>query len=291
MEQVAYTPAPAKTGSKGAQIALLYESGLSTRQVAKSMNICSSSVHAHLKKQNIKRRTIRRYTLDSSYFDNIDSHEKAQILGFIAADGCIVESGIGKRRKTLTIAIHKQDREYLEKIKEAIGYQGPIREIPDKNQIVLGITSVALCSGLMKAGIGPRKSLTLTFPNKEQLPRELASSYVLGYFEGDGCITSYRKTGSYVPQYRATFILTQDMGQHIKEILDNLGINSWFAKVKYEGSENKNVHTLVVGGNSKVKKLMAHLYKDAHFVMERKYERYLKLLSMFDANDKLIKNK
>jgi hypothetical protein len=44
-----------------------------------------------------------------SYFENIDSEDKAYFLGFIYADGSIVTNG----RNTLYIVIHTKDQHIL----------------------------------------------------------------------------------------------------------------------------------------------------------------------------------
>ena len=47
-------------------------------------------------------------TINTQYFKKINSYNKAYLLGFIAADGAIVQNK-GYSTKTLTITIHAKD--------------------------------------------------------------------------------------------------------------------------------------------------------------------------------------
>jgi len=56
-------------------------------------------------------------TINVNYFNKIDSYNKAYLLGFIAADGAIVQNK-GFNTKTLTITIHAKDIAILELLKK-----------------------------------------------------------------------------------------------------------------------------------------------------------------------------
>ena len=51
----------------------------------------------------------RKYALNETFFEVINSEEKAYWLGFIAADGCVY-------RRTLSINLNIKDKEHLEKL-------------------------------------------------------------------------------------------------------------------------------------------------------------------------------
>lgn len=134
----------------------------------------------------------RKYNLNTHYFREISSREKAYILGFIYADGCVSEGG-------LFFGQHAQDREILEYIKECLGYSGPIfYDRPNKlGQIYyhdeLRIYSKKLVEDLNKHGVMQRKSLILEEPSIEQ---ELNGPFIRGYFDGDGSAGLY-ENGKY----------------------------------------------------------------------------------------------
>ena len=130
------------------------------------------------------------YKFNESFFENINSEEKAYWLGFISADGGINIPGIGRDSGwILCINLKKEDKKHLEKFQESIGRSGPIYETD--NCVRLQIGSEKLVTDLIQAGVGPRKSKTL----KPWIgPTALQRHYWRGFFDGDGSISkSIRK--------------------------------------------------------------------------------------------------
>lgn len=64
---------------------------------------------------------MRQHKLNIDYFNEINSHEKAYVLGFLYADGSNREDGITFSQNVERINI-------LEKIKKALDSEAPIRE-------------------------------------------------------------------------------------------------------------------------------------------------------------------
>ena len=93
-----------------------------------------------IKCSSIKRQTMYlgdknpnyKYKKNENLFKNIDNEFKAYILGFIASDGCLYNNSI-------TITIHKKDRDILEKIRNYISKDIPIKDFISKNQVSLCI--------------------------------------------------------------------------------------------------------------------------------------------------------
>ena len=105
--------------------------------------------------------------------------------GFIAADGCIVDTARGQ--KTLQIILNKKDRIVLENLKKDIKYTGVITEFKKRNEVTLQIKSDSICDDLYKNfNITPRKSLTLNPPKGLSKKQEL--SFLVGLIDGDGSI-------------------------------------------------------------------------------------------------------
>ena len=120
----------------------------------------------------------RKYKVNENYFENINSHEKAYILGFIYADGYNGED-------TLELAQNIEREDVLVHIKTALETDQEIKYyVPNKG--TLNIYSKKICSDLVNLGAIRNKSLVLQFPTF--LPEELMCSFILGYFDGDGCV-------------------------------------------------------------------------------------------------------
>lgn len=124
-----------------------------------------------------------KYKLNQDYFENINTHEKAYWLGFLAADGAVVQ---GKRSFHVYLEINELDKYHLENFVKTIGYTGPLkfREKGKSKTWAVRITSKKMFENLTKWGVVPNKTYKLNPP--ENLRENLKSSYILGYIDGDG---------------------------------------------------------------------------------------------------------
>ena len=255
----------------------LYNSGLSLINVGKHFNCCNETVRATLINNNVKCRKpwafARKHFFNFDFFEKIDSYDKAQILGLIAADGNISTKG-----NVVNISLIEKDKDYLTEVKNKIGYLEDLLfltlEPPNKNAYRLQLWSEKMKKDLCALGIYPAKSLILKFPNHTQVPKEFIRSYILGYFEGDGGIHR-KKDGS----YSVSICGTLNSCNSIKEILiKEVSLNSCICKC---GRSKSNTYTLNIGGNYNVLIFFEWLYKDSTFQMKRKYDLYLNLKEQY----------
>jgi intein-encoded DNA endonuclease-like protein len=130
-----------------------------------------------------------KYSVNHNYFSNDWwSHNKAWILGFTQADGCVVIT-----EDRLSYRLHIKDSKILEFIKKELEYTGiigkvniyDIRTNKYYNQAVLQISSKQIKEDLIKLGITPQKTGKEVFCN---IPQEYIYSYIRGIFDGDGSI-------------------------------------------------------------------------------------------------------
>lgn len=112
----------------------------------------------------------------------------AWALGLIAADGCVYES---VKHGYAQFRFSSIDLDLVEKIKQILESDHPIAS---KRYFAFGkqrhiytfvIGSRALADSLIRLGIIPRKSLTMSFPD---VPESCLRHYVRGLIDGDGCI-------------------------------------------------------------------------------------------------------
>lgn len=257
------------------KILSLYRDGKSVMHITRTFKVGQRSVNSALRAHGIsiipasKRRL---YRLNEDYFERIDSHEKAQILGFIAADGCVYQSKT-QDSLYLSIAIHIRDEGYLQMIADKLGYDGPLRHpkarpfkegCPDTQLCTLMICNKKLCSDLIRLGCHPRKSGTMTFPTADQVPQEFLSSYLLGYLEGDGCI--YKSSYG---TYRTSLLGTDDFVTKLKHMLETeLGVQSAVDRSRCHGN---GVRQWRIDAREHAMTFLEYLYSKATFYMERKY--------------------
>ena len=111
-----------------------YLNGESSVKIGKRYNVTHKPILKLLKRNNIyvdklARRFHRQYGLNEDYFINIDTPNKAYILGFFFADG-----NNNPSKQTISMALQEEDQEILEKTVQSsqtitpFAYQGKRRQ-------------------------------------------------------------------------------------------------------------------------------------------------------------------
>lgn len=223
----------------------------------------------------------RKYDLDESYFQKIDTPNKARILGFIFADG-----NVHSKKNNLSIQLHQKDRNVLEWIKKELNFNGPIKDFIRVNkyinscgeeilaqcpQSVLSISSKQIKQDLVKLGCVPNKTLVLKFPTKKQVPQKLIPDFLLGYFFGDGCLSVYQRKGRNSKEFKWEIISTQEFCEKTQKILMkecNLNKTKFYPKgknweLKYSGREQvaRIFQYLWQNANDEIKEVFGRKYK------------------------------
>lgn len=118
----------------------------------------------------------------------------AYVLGFFAADGCMLKNERGGR----FVEFHITDKDILEKIKKLLGSENKIsvrdRNVKRKKVYRLQLGSKTMFEDLLLLGMTPRKSKTLKLPS---VPQKYFKDFVRGYFDGDGNVyaNEYQRKG------------------------------------------------------------------------------------------------
>ena len=190
--------------------------------------------------------------LDDNFFKEVNSEEKAYLLGWIASDGS-VEPG------KISIAINEKDVECLEMLKNIICRELPIT--PKKTDLMsFTISSKTISNDVCKLlNILPeKKSHIVDFPNLEN--DELKWSFLRGYFDGDGTIHNITET------CRSPYCGITSYSEIMrKSIID-------FCKIPC--IEDKNNNSLGWSGNNALD-FLDKLYKNSNFRLYRKYNLFL----------------
>lgn len=256
-------------------IVRLYDEGLSGVKIAEKLNIKTYQVYYILEKTKTKRRSnkvnSRIYTADYSYFEEIDTQEKAYWLGFIAADGYLVSD-----RNQVGITLSTLDKSHLEKFKLAISSDYPINDYvhdttykKDTAYSRIVITSEKMKSDLISHGILENKTLDLDFP---KLSKDLEMHFIRGYFDGDGSISKTLSRSKLLNEYQIKITGTKAL---LQGILNSFKIpNAKLFERYYDGKDN---YYTSIAGNVQVERLLDVMYKDSIIHLDRKYLRYLEL--------------
>lgn len=256
------------------EILKLLEQGCKPTQIANTLNLNKVSVNSFCKNLGYSFKISQG---NVKYFENIDTHQKAYFLGFIAADGAIVNN-------TLTITIHKKDIELLEKLKSEIGNLHNIQSINTKmsfdstrrvNHVRYTLTNKDLISDLNNLGIFPKKSLTIS-NIIQNIPYEFRDSFIIGYFDGDRCVVfpppSSKQTLSGLktyPTYRMVVSL-RGTEEFLNGIANHLGINY---KIYFH-----KTHVLCIRKKEYILRFF-NCYKNLNFYLKRKHDKFLERIN------------
>ena len=263
---------------KRQQIVEDYINGKSMRQIERDYDVTRQSVAKYLEEKQIKTTKgnhYRKYRHQYDFFENIDTEEKAYWLGFMFADGYIVDHSHKYGEDHFGITLHSKDVATLEQFKKSIKATNPIRDVSSDgcplHRIVM--TSQKTVDDLISHGCVKQKSLILKPP--VGVPQELIHHLIRGFFDGDGSIywnkTAFEKHKTWVtPSYTINITSTKEM---IEWLIDQVG----FGNMHKENRREKTWY-YVQGGNKKVKQFCDYIYKDATIYMERKYQLYQDLL-------------
>ena len=257
---------------------------IQVKDIGKELNISDRAVRRVLKEENINTRLKNRYVLDESYFDKIDTEEKAYILGFIYADGFVGDEHFNN------IVISINDLELLEFIAKELKFSGKIRETRkggfknSKPGYSLNFSSVKISSRLRELGLYPNKSLTI-----ERLPKirdDLVRHFIRGYFDGEGSIilshnSSYYKNADKVikyvyPTYCFMILGTQGFLENIIKVTN-------FNYAKIYPTKCEKIKCIRITAKKEFDNIFNYLYKNSTIRLERKYNKWMEIKSAFTA--------
>lgn len=244
----------------------MMQHGKSQAEIGKQFGISAQRVSDCFKALKIPyiRRT---FYVNDTYFDKINSEEKAYILGFLVADGCVKEE-IRKNKSSWRIAFCNSidDAEIINLIHDRICPEANI-VIPKikhnrrkKKQYILQWTSEHMCKTLSKYNIIPRKTYDKSFKLPENLlTDELWRHFIRGFFDGDG----------HVGDCTVEFVFTSELFMN--------QIMNWFKNFNYriyhiEG-KTTDYWKVVIPTNRKIKSCIYHyLYDGATCYLTRKHD-------------------
>lgn len=207
-----------------------------------------------------------KYHYNRNKFQEIETEEDAYWLGFITADGCIIDN------KWLQIQLANKDKNHLQKFCKYMGLN-----TIETNEIIKDgfggaytrdnpINNVKICSlnilnNLKDKGIVPRKS-------GEEIPyicksKNLELAYIRGLFDGDGYIGSTQYRMGLVGSYKICKYVQDFITANIKDISAN------------HIHEHGIIYKLEITGRKQTSQILEAIYKDANIYLDRKYQLYL----------------
>lgn len=222
----------------------------------------------------------RTHNLDTDYFNNIDTQEKAYWLGFIWADGCISKTSprcSGPNR--LRIAQKWNERQHLELFNATIKADYQIKQIRHPNNKLVAqidINCRPLCKSLQNLGYDVKTKRT----NIPIIRNDLIPHFIRGYFDGDGSLSLYTQrikkwtvlkqewsiTGNKVLMHEIKAILTKDADVTPTVQLKHYKRSPDTASIRY-------------GKKSDIHALYKYLYTNATVYLPSKHEKFMEFFS------------
>lgn len=264
-------------------IVSLYSSGLSQAKVGEIYNVNWYIIGKILKKCGVTARDdshkFRKYTIDENYFDNIDTPNKAYLLGLLYSDGCNYPP-----QHRVKLELQERDKDILDKINIEIQSNKPLvfNNLNSKNEnwqntYRLDITNKHISDRLVELGMVQNKSLILEFP--KWLDKSMYAPFLRGYLDGDGHI-EWGKTRF------ITLVGTTQFCEHVKNFCENdLNIK---CSICNAANKNSNTKLLYIHSRDRIKKFLDFIYKDASLYIERKYNVYQKICMEMNIDNSLL---
>ena len=264
------------------QIINNYIDGTSIRALSIQYNYGYDRVRRLIKKANIEIRgndfNSKKFKNNSHVFDVIDTEEKAYWLGFLYADGYVME----RENFRLQLSLSANDIEHLKLFQSFMQTDNPIR-IYDGNHnnqyCRIIIIDNYLCKQLIEKGCFQNKTGKITYPRF--LNESLHKHFIRGYVDGNGCITFHKVKAN---PNRLAFALkidsTREMLFEFNKLLP-VKNKKEIPKLYKRRDNNVNDYSLEYGGNKQVLQLLDYLYGNSTIYLQRKYERYLLLKNMY----------
>lgn len=256
--------------------------GLSSRDIAKlpEVTVGNRTIVYYIHKYKLEKfMNYKKPIYNESFFDMIDTKEKAYILGYTLADGYI-------NRNTLEYGCALSDKEILNFIASQLG-EIKVREDVYINKEARRFPRARLSIGNKKLVHGVLSKINSkeekTFP---RIKKELQHYVLLGFFDGDGCLTyGHRKDRNRLWQ-KVNFTASYKILNAIQKLLSKLGITtSLYPK------EKEKCFVLEIANLKDVIAILRYMYQDESFiVLHRKFNKYNALRLELGENEENTNN-
>lgn len=251
------------------EILKLNSEGKNIKEIAEIIDIPAKRLAEMIKefKLDIKKGSASK--INEEFFDQIDSEEKAYLLGFFIADGCMIkeekENGSYSYRFSINNSIDDEDivklfQKFICPYKN-IEYKNNQNGVKNhrKEQSIIRWTSKHMFEILESYNIHPRKTYDNNFDIPDNLiPDHLLRHFIRGFFDGDG-----HKGSTDI-----SFVLNSlKFGERIKIFFNKFNSREYTV----EGKTCNYYRLYITGGKLLLNWTNEMFYNNAKYYLNRKY--------------------
>lgn len=217
------------------------------------------------------------------YFCNIDTEEKAYILGFLWGDGSYIPS-----KRTIALVVAVKDESHLRRMATCIGLE------PDQvrrhtshsfgdqefDYVKIQMSHKVFFEAIRKLGFGRKADRMQQLPS---IPAELVRHFIRGIFDADGYVYPSKRKAINFRQGRMEVSLP-----HLP------AVNWWIdylhqaCGVTFKYYRDKSIYRVALSRHDSLVVMYHYLYADSTIYLERKHSRFKSLLGPEDHPNKLV---
>jgi hypothetical protein len=205
-----------------------------------------------------------RKKFNEDYFEVIDTPEKAYFLGFIFADGCLIDNPKEYRYK-LNIKIHTKDEDILKKFISLLDSEVKIWRSNNRDICEIGFSSKKMINDLKNIGLHQNKTYTIDYP---KIDEKIERHFLRGYFDGDGCIRINEDKRD--KSKRGDLRIVGGSVKFIETLNERMGKLFGVNVNKLYGPKNKQYRFIGWAGMSDIERIYDGFYSDTDLFLTRK---------------------
>lgn len=252
---------------------------MTANEIGRSLNRTANSIMAKAKRLKLPSKM---RTFNKDYFKNINTPEKAYWIGFIYADGYIIDNP-KNRNYEFSMELKREDKYVLEHLNNCLGGCFKVTDKTSKEKYIKNYLTPPSKSSIIRtyskdfvkdletAGIVQNKTNSDIYPIVQN---NLFYDFLRGYIDGDGSITLYENKKVNIKYLRVKIISKNIFVlKYIQEKLSNDNIKSYIYK-------DRTSHFIQIN-SSYAEKLLNKIYQNKNvFKLERKFKIYQEYLSL-----------
>lgn len=259
----------------------LVNEGKTVSEIAKQLGKNMSSISSVVKRFNLSPKKAYENTVRNDFFDTIDTEEKAYLLGFFIADGCINKTTTRSKGR-FSINQSEDDKEIVKAYKEYLQVPSEIQLLNNqsgvkhrKTQWRIRWTSIHMMETMETIyNIHSHKTTDTEFEFPIKLiPENLQRHFVRGFIDGDG----YMGDNGKIHNFSVSII---GVSEKFITMIGDLVSSATGMTYKLYKTKEKTIDYLSLRWYSnrtdkleKITKLKDYLYNNATIFLHRKREK------------------